>query len=123
MQNAKQTLLGIVALVVAAAVVWGFLGMQKNGEFRNTYSVVYLSSGEIYVAKLSVFPKLVMEDPYLLLLVQDEKKNNNFQLTPISQSVWAPKKLFLQRNQVLYYGPLKEDSKVLETLRNAETAK
>ncbi len=119
MQNVKQTLLGLAALVVAVAVLWGFLGMQKNGEFRNTYSAVYLSSGEIYIAKLSVFPKLAMEDPYLLLLVQDAKKNNNFQLTPISESVWAPKKLYLDKNQVLYYGPLREDSKVLETLRNA----
>lgn len=119
MQNAKQTLLGLVALVVVVAVVVGFLGMQKNAEFRNTYSVVYLTSGEIYVTKLSVFPKLVMEDPYLLVLIQDAKKNSNFQLTPISESVWAPKKLYLERSQVLYYGPLREDTKVLETLKNA----
>lgn len=119
MQNAKQMLFGLVAFVIAVAVVWGFLGMQKNGEFRNTYSVVYLTSGEIYVAKISVFPKFVMEDPYLLLLVQDEKRNNNFQLTPINDAVWAPKKLYVERDQILYFGPLKEDGKVLETLKNA----
>lgn len=120
MQKMNQTLVGIVALVVILAAAWAFLGFQKNGEFRNKYSVVYLSSGELYVAKLSVFPKLVMTDPYLLLLVQNqEKKANSFQLTPINESVWAPSKLFLRPEQVLYYGPLDESSKVLETLRNA----
>lgn len=119
MQKANQALLGLVALVVVVAVVLGFLGFKKNAEFRNTYSVVYLSSGELYVAKLSVFPKLALTDPYLLLLVQDEKRQNSFQLTPLNESVWAPKKLYLRPEQVVYYGPLKEDSKVLETLRNA----
>ncbi|MBI4250699.1 hypothetical protein HY622_03865 [Candidatus Uhrbacteria bacterium] len=120
MQKMNQTIVGVVALVVVVAAVWAFLGFQKNGEFRNKYSVVYLSSGELYVAKLSVFPKLVMTDPYLLLLVQNaENKSNNFQLTPLNESVWAPTKLYLKPEQVLYYGPLDESSKVLETLRNA----
>lgn len=113
-------MVGIVALVVILAAAWTFLGFQKNGEFRNKYSVVYLSSGELYVAKLSVFPKLVMTDPYLLLLVQNqENKSNNFQLTPLNESVWAPTKLYVKPEQVLYYGPLDESSRVLETLKNA----
>ena len=114
----KKNIVSIIVLVLAVillvvAYFAGFLG-NKN----NDYSVVYLTTGEVYVGKLTTFPNLQLKDAYIFQVVKDEKDPNksNFNLTPIKEALWAPKQLYLNKDQVIFYGPLLETSKIAQTL-------
>lgn len=90
---------------------------------ENSYSVVYLATGEVYIGKLSFSPKMKLDVSYLLQVVKDAKDSSksSFQLTPLAEAVWSPKELYLNPDQVIFYGPLKDDSKVAEAIRNANS--
>ena len=77
----------IVVVVVLVALIVGVLGYKMS--HNNQYSVVYLTTGEVYVGKLSTFPSLTLTDGYILQVIKDatDPTKNNFQLQPISQAL------------------------------------
>ncbi|MFH1565006.1 MAG: hypothetical protein ABIC82_04105 [bacterium] len=103
--------------------------VSKQGEMikGKNWSVVYLSSGEIYVARLSYPVSLsslsLPADSYMLQIVKGKDENgqdkSNFQLTPLNEFLWAPNDLFVNRDQVIFYGPIKEDSGVGKAIKDA----
>ena len=103
----------VLVLVVAVFGVW-----QYKASHSDDYSVVYLTTGEVYVGKLSTFPSLQLKDAYILQVTKDatDPAKNNFQLNPISQALWAPSKLILTEKNVVFYGPLLPTSKIAETI-------
>lgn len=121
MAISKGKIIGLVVLLVAilgAGYYVGAIFWKKN---NNDYSVVYLQSGEIYVGKLSRFPRLVMKDAYLLKNTRDAKnpEKTNLQLIPLAESAWAPVELYLDLSQVLFYGPLSDNSGAAQALVKA----
>ena len=113
----------IIILVAGVLVVLGVGLYVKKIEQNKDYSVVYLSTGEVYVGKLSVFRSFKLENAYILQIAKDEKDptKSNFQLNPISEALWAPKRMHLIKDNVVFYGPLLPTSKIAQTL--AEQAK
>jgi len=108
-----------IAIVVAALVVVAGVGFLINKNLKNNgYSVVYLSTGEVYVGKLTTFPDLQLKDSYILQVTKDvtDPTKNNFQLQPIKDALWAPKSLHLIKDNVVFYGPLMSNSKIAETI-------
>ena len=80
-------------------------------------SVVYLATGEVYIGKLTTFPRLVLAaDGYQFQMAQDQEGGSNVQLIPISDAPWAPERFYLNRDQVVLYGPLSEESLIFKTL-------
>ena len=114
MMSKKNIALAIVIVLVVAGVA--FLINKKNRE--QGYSVVYLTSGEVYVGKLTTIPDLQLRDSYILQVTKDEKDptENNFQLQPIKDALWAPKVLHFVKDNIVFYGPLMSNSKIAETL-------
>jgi len=112
----KNTIVGIIVVVIV--ILAGVLGWYYNTKTKNNYSIVYLSTGEVYVGKLSTFPDLRLKDAYILLVTQDpaDKTKNNFQLNPIAEALWAPEYLQLTKENVVFHGPLLKTSKIAETL-------
>ena len=133
--HSKKILIIVVAVLV---IITGFAVYSDRNIGKKPLSVVYLSSGEIYIGKIIKFPKLQLVNVYLLQAVRTVDENavpqtnpetgeiiqpqtkTNFQLTPLSEALWAPKKLYLNPEQVLFYGPVKESSSVAETIRSAK---
>jgi uncharacterized membrane protein YraQ (UPF0718 family) len=124
----KKKVLIIAGLIIAiiAGTALGFYFMskwqaKKFSSMENSYSVVYLSTGEVYIGKLSFSSKMKLDNAYLLQTIKDSKdpSKDNFQLTPLEEALWAPKDLYLNSDHVIFYGPVKDDSKVVEALRNA----
>ncbi|MFA5777921.1 MAG: hypothetical protein WC870_00295 [Candidatus Paceibacterota bacterium] len=106
----------IVGVLVLIIVILGVLQFKaKRADF---YSVVYLTTGEVYVGKLTTFPIFQLKDSYILQVTKDatDPTKNNFQLQPISEALWAPESLRLERDNVVFYGPLLASSKIAETL-------
>jgi len=108
----------IVILVIAVLVVVGISFLIYKNNKEQGYSVVYLSTGEVYVGKLTTIPDLQLENGYILQVIKDEKDptKSNFQLQPIKDALWAPKTLHLVKDNVVFYGPLMSNSKIAETL-------
>lgn len=110
----KMLLIGVLILVLVLSAVFSrVLVLRKDG-----YSVVYATTGEIYVGKLSVFPNLELRDGYIFQVQQDKNdpSKNSFQLQPMSEAVWAPKSLSLVRENIIFYGKLDLDSQIAKTL-------
>lgn len=96
--------------------------IYQEWQLRDRYSMVYLATGEIYIGKLSTFPKFELNDAYLLQIVKDQadQSKSNFQLAPVKDAVWSPVKLYLNSKQIIFYGPISAGSKAAEALKNAK---
>ncbi|MCX6752715.1 MAG: hypothetical protein NTZ87_04440 [Candidatus Nomurabacteria bacterium] len=111
----KRNIIIVVAVVLIILAV-GFYFNKKSAS--NPYSVVYLTTGEVYVGELTTVPDLTLKNGYILQVTKDatDATKNTFQLNPISQALWAPKVLHLVKDNVVFYGPLMSTSKIAQTL-------
>ena len=107
----------IVLLIVVVLVVVGAFWVKKT-KGDNAYSVVYMTTGEVYVGKLSMFPDFSLRDSYQLQVVKDatDPNKSSFQLNPTKDAIWAPKSMHIIKDNVAFYGSLMSDSKIAQTL-------
>ena len=113
----------VLAVVVILLIVGVGFYFNKTKDMGG-YSIVYLTTKEVYVGKLTTFPDLQLSDGYILNTVPDasDSKKTNFQLTPMSEALWAPQKgIHLVKDNVVFYGALSDTSSIAKTL--AEKAK
>ena len=103
----------LVVLVVLVAVI-----LNRYVPKNNQYSVVYVSTGEVYVGKLSFFPDFELKDSYLLQVTKDanDPTKNSFKLQPINQALWAPQVMHFIKDNVIFYGPLMSNSAIAKKL-------
>lgn len=118
----KKLIIAGASFVVLATIVGGFFVYPK-WQMSKEYSVVYLSTGEIYIGSLSYlsYPKFKFTDAYRLQLVKDPKDETktNFQLAPLKDTLYSPKTLYLNPDQIVFYGPIEEGSSAGEALKKA----
>lgn len=114
MNQKKLKIAGVILVIVLLAIVLYFTSNNKGN------SVVYLSTGEVYIGELSTFPVMELKNGYILTTVQDptDPKKSNFQLNPLTEALWSPKNLYINKKHVVFYGPILENSKIGETLAN-----
>ena len=116
-------ILAIILLLVALFGVyrWMFLRNANTSPVK-VYSVVYLASGEVYVGQLSLYPKMSLSDAYVLQVTQDPKdtSKNNFRLASLKDALWSPDKIYLNKEQVIFYGKVGEGSQIDKTLKQAK---
>ena len=111
----KNIVIAAIVVLVALAVV---LSVFKVNKEKEDYSIVYLSTGEVYIGKLTTFSDLQLKDSYILQVTKDstDETKNNFQLQPIKDALWAPESLHLVKDNVVFYGPLLPESAIAKTL-------
>ena len=108
----------IAAVVVLVVLALGFFKYKEMRE-NNAYSVVYLTTGEVYVGNLTTFRGMRLSNGYILQVTKDatDSTKTNFQLNPINEALWAPQYLEINQKNVVFYGPLSPTSKIAETLK------
>jgi|SRR3989338_1585763 len=113
MSKKNLVLLVVVVLIVAGVAFWA----NKLNKDKD-YSIVYLSTGEVYIGKLTTFPDLELRNSYILLIAKDpeDANKNTFQLNPIKDALWAPKAIHLIKDSIVFYGPLDPESQIAKTL-------
>lgn len=129
----------IVAILILAGI-FAFVKMERNDEHfteskqeqekaatKQKWSVIYLTSGEIYVARLS-YPASSSElsfpaDSYMMQVTKAKtetgEEQSNFQLTPLNEFLWSPTELHVNRDQIIFYGPVDENSGVGKAIKDA----
>lgn len=117
LNNISKRNIVIIIVLVLVVLSLGFWQYKTNYK-ANTYSVVYLRTGEVYVGKLTRFPNFHLKDSYILQVTKDtvDPTKNNFQLQPINEALWAPQILHLIKDNIVFYGPLMSNSKIAETI-------
>ncbi len=110
----KNTIIAVVIVLVVIGAGFWFKKVDKDSD----YSVVYLTTGEVYVGQLTTFPDLELKNAYILQVAKDEKDatKTNFQITPVSEALWAPESIHLVKDNVVFYGPLLPGSKIAQTI-------
>ena len=117
----KNILIAAAVIIVIALLVFAAFSVQRS---QGALSVVYMATGEVYIGELATFPRFVIRNGYQFQTgvdPQDPSKTTS-QLIPISDAVWAPKELHINRNQVIFHGPLTESSQLLDAINKAETS-
>lgn len=120
MKNLDRKSLVFIVIIV---VLLGFLFLNnKKLNKNNEYSIVYLSTGEVYVGKLSTMGSFELKDGYILQNVKDvnDPTKTNFQLKPVSEFLWAPKSLHLVEKNIIFFGLLSPDSVIAKKLAEAK---
>jgi len=109
----------IVVVVVVLLVVGGALYIKRT-KSNNNYSVVYLTTGEVYVGKLTTFPDMQLTGSYILQLNKDatDPTKSNFQLQPIAEALWATDVMHINDKNVVFYGSILPSSKIGQALAN-----
>ena len=109
----------IVILVVAGALVYKLNWKDRSG-LSGELSVVYVTTGEGDMGKLWTHPKFAVTDAYKFQTTKDpaDPLKIKTQLIPFSTALWAPRVVYFNREQVVFYGPLSESSKVFQAIKN-----
>lgn len=119
----KKWFLVVVILVIVIVLALVLKKSLASSDAAGTpYSAVYLQSGEMYVGKLTLFPKMILRDAYLITNVPDaeDSTKNNVQLQPAKNFIWSPTALYLSRQQVVFYGAVGAGSTVDEALKQVD---
>src|SRR3989344_1017589 len=119
----KRLLQGIVAgvVVIVALFMVAFVYLQW---YRGNLSVIYLANGDLYVGKLTTFPRLTLHEGYQYQTAPDPKDPSKSisRLVPMSEASWAPVQVNLNKSQIIFYGPLQEKREIYKAIMDKELA-
>jgi hypothetical protein len=127
----------ILAFVVIAGFVGGGLWAKdyffgSGGEIRDSYSAVFLNNGQVYFGKMISNTKneIVLNEVFYLqvsdtaigaeqlesLVTQSQTR---FNLVKLGTEMHGPTdEMFINKNNIIFYEYLRDDSAVVESIRN-----
>jgi len=114
----------LLAAVIVVLIIL-FAGSFFTGQAKSDYSIVYLSTGEVYIGKLDTFPGFELTGGYVFQVVPDlsDPKKSNFQLNAVKEALWSPEKLHFVESNVVFYGQLSVESAIAKKLLEQEEQK
>ena len=132
--NKKPWVIGIV-IIIALAVLgwlgWWVYGMFSDGVLRDRYQAVFLSNNQVYFCKLTNVNADYVDctDIYYLQVQQsvqpaDKNANPQVSLAKLGSELHGPEDhMRINRDQILFWENLKDDSKVVETIKKNQEQK
>lgn len=98
-----------VSLVVVLGVVAGVSAYFTRS--ASPYSAVYLSSGDIYFGRLSMFPTPRLTNVWYLQRGVDEKNQPRMSVVPLRSAVWSPvDEITLNSRQIIFWASIESNS-------------
>lgn len=130
----KKVLLTLLFAVLVVALVFIFGPMFKSlvmskwfASRSEQFSAVFLTNGQVYFGEIRDITKteIVLENVYYLQAnsagtqgATPDALNQSFKLVKLGDELHGPTdELFVNRDQVVFYEYLREDSKVVESIR------
>ena len=143
----KWTLIIIAVVVVAALVLWFFMGSRGSlGKVlgvstTSTYQAVFLTNGQVYFGKLTDDGGnwISLSDIYYLQVTQNlqaatgnenaaptstgtANPASNIQLVKLGSELHGPKDtMHIERDKVLFWEDMKDDSKVVAAIHQYQS--
>lgn len=116
----KSTTIAVVAVGIILLALLAVIFVYPL-VFGKPYFVVYTANGEIFVGKASWFPRFSLTDVYIVqtdVSAPEVASGSNLRLASLKDTPWSPRKLYLEREQIIFYGPIDEGSNVVQALKN-----
>lgn len=120
----------LAVLALLAIVFWGSTKIDllndKNPN-ENAYSAVFLANGQVYFGKILENSKneIVLSDVFYLQVNNNSGQlgsnsiQSGFNLIKMGNEIHGPTdKIFINKSQIVFYEYLREDSKVVESIKN-----
>ena len=119
----KKTILVLVVVLVAVVAALGFLLTKvfKSDDpgAPSGYSAVFMSNGDVYFGKLSLFPWPKLTNIWLLQRGVDAQGQAQFGITKFTSAFWGPvDKMYLNPKEVLFWSDLRKDSEAAKAFTN-----
>lgn len=130
----KKVLISLFVAVVVVALAFIFGPVVKNlvesklfASRSEQFSAVFLTNGQVYFGEIRNISKteIVLENVYYLQAnsagtqsVAPDALNQSFKLVKLGDELHGPTdELFVNREQVVFYEFLRDDSKVVQSIR------
>lgn len=124
--------LGVVIILgaVILVILWGKDALEGIFKTKSEfYSAVFLTNGQVYFGKMTENNKLeiVLNNVYYIQISEKATPENpantlnqtSFNLIKLGNELHGPTdELFINRSQVVFYEKLRDDSKVVESIKN-----
>ena len=106
-------LLIFIGAVGVGVYVFSFVNANKP------VTGVLLETGDMYFGRLSYFPRLSLEEVYVVQSVTDPLNPTQtiYQVVPLRFSIWSPSKINLNYDKIVFMGRVGEDSQVMRAIR------
>lgn len=99
---------------------------KKDQNNINAYTAVFLSNGQVYFGKIAenTENEIVLSNVYYLQVnnsgqIESGTSGSGFNLIKMGNEIHGPTdKIFINKSQVVFYEYLREDSKVVESIKN-----
>ena len=130
----KKVIKSLGLIVVLTLLIYGgFLAKDKFWEgpnkIRDTYSAVFLINGQVYFGKMveNNTKEIVLNEVYYLQVNSDSVSGqqtnalnqSTFNLVKLGNELHGPTdELFINKTQVIFYEYLKDDSRVVQSIKN-----
>lgn len=125
----KVLIIAVILIVVAGAVFWGRDLVVKIFKNKNeVYSAVFLANGQVYFGKMIENNDMEITLTNVFYIQINEKTagqqenvlgQTSFNLIKLGNELHGPTdELFINRSQVVFYEKLRDDSKVVESIKN-----
>ncbi|MFA4999129.1 MAG: hypothetical protein WC519_00040 [Parcubacteria group bacterium] len=103
----------VILIVVLSLAALGIIAGILVSFCYKPYMAVYLTTGNIYFGKTSLFPCVKMQDPWFFQSTED----GGLSFQRFSDAVWAPKTgMKINRNQIVFMSKLSETSPIIATM-------
>lgn len=117
----KHLFLAFVILVIVAAGIYAgsLIGRADFAKLlAPRYTVVYLTSGDMYFGKFSWFPRPHLRNVWYLERGVSGENLPQLGVTAFESAVWGPRDvLYLNPTQILWKTELRSDSPLLQAMR------
>jgi hypothetical protein len=111
----------LLAIVIVLLIALGAVVYWQKGGFKETYWAVYLNTGDLYFGKLNRFSRVSLSDVWFLQR-NPQDSQNPLSLTKFEQAFWGPEdKIYLDNENIVWKTKLKEDSQVVQFIKNPES--
>jgi hypothetical protein len=117
MNQQQKPLFMAVGIIVIFLV--GFYIYTQGQISSKPWSVVYMNTGRLYIGKVTTFPSMQLHQAYSVEKGSDPSnvQKETVQLVPLSDATWAPQKLYINKDQVIFWGPIEENSVAAKAIK------
>jgi hypothetical protein len=116
MEGAYKIIVILLVLAVVAMGAWFLKNMFAGENGPSEYSMVALSTGEVYFGRLSWFPNPTLREVWIL-----QRSGDQTGVVPFTRAFWGPvDKLSLNKKNIVSWTRLKKSSELVNAFHHPE---